>query len=138
MHRRMFEGTLEELLLEELEKQPGNGLALIEALTERFRGWLPIGPDSVYPALQLLEDRGQIVPQLEGDRRVYTVTDLGRTRLAEARKRRAQGDEAGDCGHWHPHHGLGRWVHHLDPAKMSRIKEVVHKALLDIKGIAVG
>ncbi|MEU9030066.1 helix-turn-helix transcriptional regulator [Streptomyces sp. NPDC048383] len=41
-------------------------------------GWKP-SPGSVYPTLQLLEDEGLIVSESEGGKKLFTLTDTGRT-----------------------------------------------------------
>jgi len=49
----------------------------------------------VYPALQQLEDEGLIAPQGTGRRRVYTLTDTGRTYVeAHAEELRSSWDAA--------------------------------------------
>ncbi|MBM3269192.1 MAG: helix-turn-helix transcriptional regulator [Candidatus Sericytochromatia bacterium] len=138
--RRKIQATLEELVLEELEKRPQNGLGLIESLSERFRGWLPVGADAVYPLLALLEDRGQVE---RGAGNVFSLTDAGRARLEDARLQRAQRDAAagedlpsGECPGGFEHGPA--WLHHLDAAKLGKIKDVVHRAFADIRAIAVG
>ncbi len=60
-----------------------NGYQIIQEIAERTHGiWRP-SAGSVYPALQQLEDEGLISPEGEGRRRLYTLTDEGRT-YAEA------------------------------------------------------
>jgi DNA-binding PadR family transcriptional regulator len=56
-----------------------NGYQLIQEIAGRTSGvWRP-SAGSVYPALQQLEDEGLIAPEGEGRRRMYTLTDAGRT-----------------------------------------------------------
>jgi DNA-binding PadR family transcriptional regulator len=70
-------------LFAEEEGRTWNGYQLIQEIPARTDGaWRP-SAGSVYPALQQLEDEGLITPQGTGRRRVYTLTDQGRT-YAEA------------------------------------------------------
>jgi len=60
-----------------------NGYQLIQEIAGRTSGvWRP-SAGSVYPALQQLEDEGLIAPEGEGRRRMYTLTDAGRTYAEE-------------------------------------------------------
>jgi DNA-binding PadR family transcriptional regulator len=70
-------------LFAEDEGRTWNGYQLIQEIPARTDGaWRP-SAGSVYPALQQLEDEGLITPQGTGRRRVYTLTDQGKT-YAEA------------------------------------------------------
>lgn len=66
------------------EGQPWNGYQIIQEIAERTHGiWRP-SAGSVYPALQQLEDEGLIATdEGEGRRRMYRLTDAGRTYAAE-------------------------------------------------------
>jgi DNA-binding PadR family transcriptional regulator len=60
-----------------------NGYQLIQEIAGRTSGvWRP-SAGSVYPALQQLEDEGLIAPEGEGRRRMYALTDEGRTYAEE-------------------------------------------------------
>jgi len=60
-----------------------NGYQLIQEIAGRTGGvWRP-SAGSVYPALQQLEDEGLIAPQGEGRRRMFELTDAGRTYAQE-------------------------------------------------------
>jgi DNA-binding PadR family transcriptional regulator len=60
-----------------------NGYQLIQEIAGRTSGvWRP-SAGSVYPALQQLEDEGLIAPEGEGRRRMYALTDAGRTYAQE-------------------------------------------------------
>ncbi len=72
-----------------------NGYQLIQEIPARTDGaWRP-SAGSVYPALQQLEDEGLIQPQGTGRRRVYSLTDAGRTYVeAHADELRSSWDAA--------------------------------------------
>jgi DNA-binding PadR family transcriptional regulator len=72
-----------------------NGYQLIQEIPARTDGaWRP-SAGSVYPALAQLEDEGLIQPQGTGRRRVYSLTDAGRTYVeAHADELRSSWDAA--------------------------------------------
>jgi len=62
-----------------------HGYQIIQELTDRSGGaWNP-GPGSVYPTLQALEDQELVTSETAGSKRVYSLTEKGRT-AAEAGK----------------------------------------------------
>jgi DNA-binding PadR family transcriptional regulator len=68
-----------------LAEEPRNGYAIMQAIQERTGGvWRP-SPGAVYPALQQLEDEALVRQQDEDGRRVYHLTDAGRTYVEERR-----------------------------------------------------
>lgn len=81
--RRTPRGDIKYILLTLLAEQPQHGYQLIKELEARQGGFYRPSPGSIYPTLQLLEERGYLTSeQLEG-KRVYTITDGGRQLLAE-------------------------------------------------------
>jgi DNA-binding PadR family transcriptional regulator len=66
-----------------LAEGPLNGYQIMQEIERRSDGvWRP-SPGSVYPALAQLEDESLIRTEQAGDRRVYVLTDLGRTEVNE-------------------------------------------------------
>jgi DNA-binding PadR family transcriptional regulator len=64
-----------------------HGYDLIRELERRSDGaWSP-SPGSVYPTLQLLEDEGRVSAEEREGKRVYAITDAGRTEVRERRER---------------------------------------------------
>jgi DNA-binding PadR family transcriptional regulator len=56
-----------------------HGYQIIQELANRSGGaWNP-GPGSVYPTLQAMEDQDLVTSALDGTKRVYSLTDTGRT-----------------------------------------------------------
>src|SRR5579871_2146742 len=76
-------GDLKYVILELLKDQPRHGYDIIRALEERMRGAYRPSPGSVYPTLQMLEDGGFVASEQVAGKRVYTITDEGRTELAK-------------------------------------------------------
>jgi len=59
-----------------------HGYEMMQELSTRTNGlWRP-SPGSLYPALQLLEDQGLVTSRDVEGRREFTLTDAGRTELA--------------------------------------------------------
>jgi DNA-binding PadR family transcriptional regulator len=78
--RRMRRGILKVALLKLLNELPRHGYDLIREIREK--GWGG-GAGSVYPLLAALEAAGLITGRDEGDRRIYEITEQGRTLLGE-------------------------------------------------------
>lgn len=84
--RRSRRGDVRAAILLLLEEAPHNGYQLIQELSERSHGaWRP-SPGSVYPVLAQLEDEGLIEPTRDGEGRGYTLTERGRTEVADRRE----------------------------------------------------
>jgi DNA-binding PadR family transcriptional regulator len=81
---RVRKGDVRAAILDLLaEGGQWNGYQLIQEIAGRTSGvWRP-SAGSVYPALQQLEDEGLIAPEGEGRRRMYSLTDAGRTYAQE-------------------------------------------------------
>jgi DNA-binding PadR family transcriptional regulator len=59
-----------------------HGYQIIQELAERSDGaWTP-SPGSIYPALQLLQDEGLVTATETEGKRVFTLTEAGRTEAA--------------------------------------------------------
>jgi DNA-binding PadR family transcriptional regulator len=55
-----------------------HGYQIIQEMAGRTRGtWSP-SPGSVYPTLQQLEAKGFVSSKISGDKRVFSLTELGR------------------------------------------------------------
>jgi DNA-binding PadR family transcriptional regulator len=76
---RMRRGDIRTALLAALAEGPGHGYDVMQTLEEKTGGaWRP-SPGSVYPTLQLLEDEGLVRSVEREGKRVYEITDEGRT-----------------------------------------------------------
>ncbi|RNL87472.1 PadR family transcriptional regulator [Halostreptopolyspora alba] len=72
-------GDVRASILALLAEEPRNGYQIIQEIEERSGGvWRP-SAGSVYPALQQLEDEGLVLSVQDGTRRLYQLTDEGRT-----------------------------------------------------------
>ncbi|ADB34797.1 transcriptional regulator, PadR-like family [Kribbella flavida DSM 17836] len=76
-------GDVRAAILAVLAEQPMNGYQIIQVVAERSGGaWKP-SPGSIYPTLQQLEDEGLVRADAAVGRRTFTLTDEGRTYVAE-------------------------------------------------------
>ncbi|GCE30760.1 hypothetical protein KDA_62440 [Dictyobacter alpinus] len=76
---RIGRGDVRSAILLLLAEQPSHGYQIIQQVNERSGGiWQP-SPGSVYPALQMLEDEGLVVANEQDGRRVFQLTDTGRS-----------------------------------------------------------
>jgi DNA-binding PadR family transcriptional regulator len=81
--RRSRRGDIRTAILALLLERPMHGYEMIQEIKERSGDlWRP-SPGSVYPTLQLLADEGLINDEGQGSRRLYALTEEGRT-AAEA------------------------------------------------------
>jgi DNA-binding PadR family transcriptional regulator len=76
--RRARRGHTAMAVLALLSEQDMHGYQIIQQIGERTGGaWSP-SPGSVYPALQQLEEKGFLLSEADGDKRVFSLTELGR------------------------------------------------------------
>ena len=85
MPRIFGHGGLRLVLLSLLEDGPRHGYELIIALEDRFMGMYRPSSGTVYPRLSALEYEGLISSDESGGKRVYRITDAGRSELARRR-----------------------------------------------------
>ncbi|MGH7859762.1 MAG: helix-turn-helix transcriptional regulator [Candidatus Binatia bacterium] len=84
MSRLFGHGDLRLWLLKLLDERPRHGYDIIAGLEEQFLGVYSPSPGTVYPRLAALEGEGliEVVDEEEG-RKVYALTDTGRSELRE-------------------------------------------------------
>ncbi|GAA4816173.1 PadR family transcriptional regulator [Streptomyces ziwulingensis] len=76
---RARRGDVRASILALLKERPMHGYEMIQEIAERSGGaWKP-SPGSVYPTLQLLEDEGLIANENEGGKKLFALTEAGRT-----------------------------------------------------------
>ena len=82
---RVPRGDVRTAVLLLLDEEPMHGYQLMQAIGDRSGGrWTP-SPGAIYPALNLLEDEGLVTVTAESGRKVATLTEAGRTLVAENR-----------------------------------------------------
>lgn len=84
--RLLDQGMLRFVVLQELDRQPCHGYELIKRLSEQSGGVYSPSPGMIYPMLTMLEDLELVVVTAEGNKRLYRLTEQGRSFLAANRK----------------------------------------------------
>lgn len=141
-------GDMKFLLLELLVERPKHGYEMIKDLEARYAGFYAPSPGSVYPTLQMLEDRGYVRSTSEEGRRVYAITDEGRAYLQAQAETPAAARRGRDFGASPEMRAFAREVFDFgraivqaarsannDPARLSRLREVIDRARRDIYAI---
>jgi DNA-binding PadR family transcriptional regulator len=158
--RRFFgRGDVKYALLELVQERPMHGYEMMKALEEKSGGFYVPSAGSIYPTLQMLEDRGLLTVAERDGKKVYSITDEGRAFLSERQKT----DEEFQRQHW-AHHGgpRGRWnapeikalrgeaaevarlfgiagrISFEDPAKIERMREIIGRTRKDLFDLIYG
>lgn len=84
--RMLASGDLRLVALYLIEQQPRHGYDLIKAVEEKSHHIYSPSPGIVYPALTFLEEAGYVTSAIDGNKKLYTITDEGRTHLADNRE----------------------------------------------------
>src|SRR5437773_4572042 len=79
-------GDVKFALLELLQERPMHGYEMMKALEGKSGGFYSPSAGSIYPTLQMLEDRAFVTAKEVEGKKVYTITDEGRAILTERQK----------------------------------------------------
>ncbi|HWD06979.1 MAG TPA: PadR family transcriptional regulator [Amycolatopsis sp.] len=77
--RRGRRGDVRAAILTLLAEQPRHGYEIIREIGERSGGFWKPSPGSIYPTLQMLADEGLVVSKDENGKKLFELTDEGRT-----------------------------------------------------------
>jgi DNA-binding PadR family transcriptional regulator len=113
-------GDVKYALLELLQERPMHGYEMMKALEERSGGFYTASAGTIYPTLQMLEDRGLITSSQAEGKKVYSITDVGRAFLDERRK------EEEEQSSWWQGFGFGP----PDPGRQALRSELMELARL--------
>lgn len=92
--RRFFgRGDVKYALLELLQERPMHGYEIMKTLEERSGGFYAPSAGTIYPTLQMLEDRGWVTSSEVEGKKVYSITEAGKAALADRQK--AEHEHAG-------------------------------------------
>lgn len=104
--RRFFgRGDVKFALLELLRERPMHGYEMMKALEEKSGGFYTPSAGTIYPTLQMLEDRNLVTAQETDGKKVYSITDAGSAFLEEQLK--ANKSEEFDGPPWARGRGFG-------------------------------
>lgn len=84
--RMLASGDVRLVALYLIEQQPRHGYDLIKAIEEKSAGFYTPSPGIVYPALTFLEEAGYVTSQVDGNKKLYTITEAGRSHLSSNRE----------------------------------------------------
>lgn len=79
---RAQRGDVRAAVLILLGEQPMHGYQIMQELSERSGGAWRISPGSVYPTLSQLEDEELVQAEQQGGKRVFSLTEAGKTEAA--------------------------------------------------------
>jgi DNA-binding PadR family transcriptional regulator len=79
--RKLSSSDLQLVILALLEARPAHGYELIKAVEDHSRGFYAPSPGVIYPALTYLEEVGHAAVEPQANRKLYRLTDAGRTHL---------------------------------------------------------
>ena len=80
---RARRGDVQPAILALLKEQDMHGYQIIQELSNRSGGaWTP-SPGSIYPALSALEDQGFVTSEQVSGKRIFSLTDTGRTQAEQ-------------------------------------------------------
>jgi DNA-binding PadR family transcriptional regulator len=153
--KRFFgRGDLKYALLELLQERPMHGYEMMKALQERTNGMYTPSAGSVYPTLQMLEDRGFVTVTEADGKKVYNITEAGRAFLAEGqqdertghgwhgRRRPSKAEMADIAAIGHEVRGLQMLLGHVirstvfEPSKLKRLREILAQLRADLEELA--
>jgi DNA-binding PadR family transcriptional regulator len=79
--RMLAQGDLRLLALALIAQAPRHGYEIIKLIEEKTGDWYSPSPGIVYPTLTYLEEAGYVTGSAEGSKKLYTITDEGKTYL---------------------------------------------------------
>ena len=113
---RARRGNVRAAILSVLAEEPMHGYQIMQQLEERSGGmWRP-SPGSVYPTLQLLEDQGFIKGEEVEGRRVFALTEAGKTEAEASKERHGAPWESSEHGDQGPRFKLRKAVFQIGAA----------------------
>jgi DNA-binding PadR family transcriptional regulator len=103
-----------------------HGYEMMKALEERSGGFYVASAGTIYPTLQLLEDRGLITSDQTEGKKVYRITDAGKAFLAEWQGR----EDAQKSDRWQGFEPAKRWMDPEMQALRSEGMEVMRLLMI--------
>ena len=143
---RADRGGVRYLVLDAIAERPRHGYEVISAIEERSRGGYRPSPGVIYPTLQMLDELGHARAREIETRRVYEITDEGRTDLEAHRDEVNDFYDRSQDDSWADHmENFGEVMHrvghlfkafrraarrgHLSSSTVTRVREIVDEAI---------
>ena len=79
--RMLAQGDLRLIMLALIAEAPRHGYEIIKLIEDKTEGGYSPSPGIVYPTLTYLEEAGLLTAQVEGTKKLYTITGEGRAYL---------------------------------------------------------
>lgn len=80
-NRPFEQGDLRWLVLDLISEQARHGYDIIKVIGEKMEGEYSPSPGVIYPTLTFLEESGMIRGEMQGSKKLFAITDEGRTEL---------------------------------------------------------
>jgi DNA-binding PadR family transcriptional regulator len=93
-------GDIKFALLSLLAERPMHGYEMMKALETQSGGMYTPSPGTIYPTLQMLEDRGFVTSTETEGKKVYQITEAGRAELGSQKNSDFNSGSWGDFGGW--------------------------------------
>lgn len=122
---RARRGDVRTAILRLLVEEPMHGYQIIQELGTRSEGaWSP-SAGSVYPTLQMLADEGLITAEETGGKKVFSLTEAGKSVVAEVAEQPAPWEEVagGDSGFGEYREATAKLMHAVMQIGRSGSKE---------------
>jgi len=147
--RPFQKGDFKFLILDLLKDKPCYGYEIIRLLEERFHGFYAPSPGVVYPTLQMMEDIGHVTSSQESGKKIYTITEEGRSFLKE---KGGMGERHERFGDWdNPPNIIEirktmrefvrlaemlKWeIRKMEPGELMRVRDIIVRAYDEIDEI---
>jgi DNA-binding PadR family transcriptional regulator len=79
--RMLAQGDLRLIALHFIDGEPRHGYEIIKLVEEKTADWYSPSPGIVYPTLTYLEEAGYVTAATEGSKKLYAITEDGRSYL---------------------------------------------------------
>ncbi|MBV8082542.1 MAG: PadR family transcriptional regulator [Candidatus Eremiobacteraeota bacterium] len=134
--RRARRGDMKFIVLAALSEKPMHGYDIIQSLEQQQEGRYRPSPGSIYPTLQMLEDGGFVTSEQADGKRVYTITEAGRTLLSQRRTEETADEGDDDERNWSAIRdsakkfiaAAGQGIMHENPKVREQVRAIVDEA----------
>jgi DNA-binding PadR family transcriptional regulator len=116
-------GDIKLVILNLLREKPRHGYDIIQEIEKKFHGFYSPSSGTIYPTLQLLEDRDMVTSTQKDGKKIYTITDEGLKFLSEHEDELKRMKERVH-GHWGEH---GDFIHEVREEMSQTVRFVFLK-----------
>lgn len=80
-------GDIKYLVLDALNKKEMHGYEIMNSIKKKFLGLYSPSPGTIYPTLQMLEEKEMVKSEKKGKKKVYKITSKGKKALKENKEK---------------------------------------------------